>query len=369
MNQQILIVEDEQDTVELLRYNLEKNGYAAVIARNGEEAIDAMQCTSPDLVLLDVMMPALDGWEVCRILRESSKGKTIPIIMLSALADEDARVKGLALGADDYIAKPFSIKEVLLRIGGHAKRQQDIKQLQGREQEQDTSLRYLVHELRNALTVIGSYSALAVKKGDNDKYFKAVKTSAFHAESLLRDAALLSRIEKTGERLSVEPVNIGLLAREVVEIFEQTPRQNNTEFMIVNDTSVPALCNRTAIKQVLINLISNAVKYNRSDGKVWISLKETENRIDVAITDEGKGISYAELPKVFEKYYRAAGSEKIKGAGIGLYIVRLLLGAMDGTIQADSNPGLGSTFTFSLPRTRTASMTGTLHASGVPVIA
>lgn len=365
MTQQILIVEDEQDTVELLRYNLEKNGYAAVIARNGEEAIDIMQCGAPDLVLLDVMMPELDGWEVCRVLRESSKGKIIPIIMLSALADEEARVKGLVLGADDYIAKPFSVKEVLLRIGRHTKRRQDIRQLQAREQEQDTSFRYLVHELRNALTVIGSYSALAVKNGDHDKYFKTVKTSAFYAESLLRDAALLSRIEKDGEKLFVEPMNIGLLAQEVVEIFEQTTGRNNTQFVIVDDASAPALCNRTAIKQVLINLISNAVKYNRSEGKVWISLKETENRIDAAITDEGKGISQAEMPNVYGKYYRAAGSEKIKGAGMGLYIVKLLLEAMGGTIAAVSSPGLGSTFTVSLPRARAATLSGTVPgASG-----
>ncbi len=360
MKEQILIVEDEQDTAELLRYNLDKAGYAAVIARNGEEAIDAVQCNSPDLVLLDVMMPQLDGWEVCRVLRESSKGKTMPILMLSALADEEARIKGLSLGADDYISKPFSIKEVLLKVAGYVKRQQELRQFQDREKEHDTSLRYLVHEMRNAMTVLGGYSALAAEKGDHARYLKTIKASAFHAQSLLKDAALLSRLEKNAETLSVEPLDVGLLTREIIEIFEQTARRNNTEILLFNDASALVLTNRTATRQVLINLISNAVKYNRSDGKVWISLKETENRIDVSITDEGKGISQAELPKVFDKYYRAAGSEQITGAGMGLYIVRLLLGAMGGTIKAVSNPGLGSTFTFSLPRVRTATLSGTI---------
>lgn len=135
MNEQILIVEDEQDTAELLRYNLEKSGYTAVRARNGEEAIDAVQCNAPDLVLLDIMMPELNGWEVCKVLRESSKGRTIPVIMLSALADEEARVKGLGLGADDYVTKPFSVKELLLRVGRQIKRRQDIRRFQAREME------------------------------------------------------------------------------------------------------------------------------------------------------------------------------------------------------------------------------------------
>lgn len=363
MKEQILIVEDEQDTAELLRYNLDKAGYAAVIARNGEEAIDAVQCNAPDLVLLDVMMPEVDGWEVCRVFRESSKGKKIPIIMLSALVDEEARIKGLSLGADDYIAKPFSIKEVLLKVRRHVKRQQDLRQFQDREKEQNISMRYLVHEMRNAMTVIGGFSSLALKKDDYSRYLKTIKASALHANSLLNDAELLSRLENEGDTLSIEPVDINLLTAEVTDIVGLAAAQSKTEISVVNNASAMALGNSTAIRQILMNLLSNAVKYNRDSGKIRICFEETENRIDVSIIDEGKGISPAELPRVFDKYYRASGSEQIKGAGMGLYIATLLLKAMGGTIKAVSDQGAGSTFTFSLSRSRARASTRAIPTS------
>jgi len=210
MKKQILIVEDENDCAELLSYHLQKENYQTVIARNGEEAIDAVQCRTPDAILLDVMMPELNGWEVCRILRESTKGKTTPIIMLSALSDEEERIKGLSLGADDYVSKPYSMKELLLKIRKYIDRQQTLKQLKTREQEQDTAMQYMVHEMKNAMTVIGAYSTIALKKNDPRAYLKPINLAALHAESLLNDASLLAHLEKTGGRLTAEPIDLVL---------------------------------------------------------------------------------------------------------------------------------------------------------------
>ena len=131
MNKQILIVEDEYDCAELLRYNLQKEGYQTVIAHCGEEAINAVQRHTPDAVLLDIMLPELNGWEVCRILRESSRGKSLPIIMLTAMSDEEARIKGLSLGADDYLSKPYSMKELLLKVRKLIDKEQAINTTRG----------------------------------------------------------------------------------------------------------------------------------------------------------------------------------------------------------------------------------------------
>jgi signal transduction histidine kinase len=350
MNEKILIVDDEQDTAELLRYNLQKASYTTVIARNGEEAIDAVQCHAPDLVLLDVMLPELNGWEVCRIMRESSKGKSIPIIMLTALSDQEARIKGLSLGADDYIIKPFSVKELLLKARRYIDRQQELKQIQVREQEQNTSLRYLVHELKNSMTVISGFSRLAIEKDDPGHYLKTIKLSAAHVNSLLDDASLLSRLEKEESVLPLETVDINAYTDEVVGLFEDTAKKRNIEILAVNRTQSPILGNRTAIRQILINLLSNAVKYNRDNGKVWIHFEERQTRVDLSVTDEGRGIAQAELPKVCDKFYRASGSEQVKGAGLGLYIVKLVARGMGGTIKAVSNRGVGSTFTVSFQK-------------------
>src|SRR5512139_4187753 len=116
MNELILIVEDEGDVAELLRYNLQQAGYRTVVAEDGAQALGAVQYGDPDLILLDVMLPEMDGWQVCRIIRGSERASGVPIIMLSALNMEEARVQGLRIGADDYVTKPFSIQELLLRV-------------------------------------------------------------------------------------------------------------------------------------------------------------------------------------------------------------------------------------------------------------
>ncbi len=291
------------------------------------------------------MMPELNGWETCRILREGAKGKSLPIIMLTALSNEDERVKGLSHGADDYLSKPYSMKELLLKIKKHIYRQQTINQLQTREREQDTSVRYMVHELQNALSAIGGFSSLALRKGESNKYMKTINMAASHAESLLQDASLLSRLELGKEVLTAQPVAIGLLVDETIELLRDTAKKKHIEITSVNSSSSLVHGNRTAIKQVMINLLSNAIKYNREGGTIRISFDNNDDRVNISIQDDGDGIGQAEIGRIFDKFYRATGSERVKGAGLGLYIVKHLAEAMGGKVSVVSKPGTGSTFT------------------------
>jgi signal transduction histidine kinase len=347
MKEQVLIVDDEQDVAELLRYNLAKANYEPIVAYNGEEAINAVQCHDPQAVLLDVMMPELNGWEVCRVLRQSSKGRSLPIIMLTALSDEESRVKGLSLGADDYLAKPFSLRELLLKLRKAIDERRAVNLLRTREQEQETSLRYLVHEMKNSLTVIGGFTALAIKADEGGGRLRTVNAAARHAENLLEDISLLSRLENGGT-LPLEALDLAAEARDAVEFVRDTANKKSVELAVMKNAPVLVRADRTAIRQVLVNLLSNAVKYSRDRGRVWIYFDEREDRIEMTIRDEGPGIKHDELPRIFDKFYRAGGSERVKGAGLGLYIVKLLSAAMDGTVTAASDPGSGSSFTVSL---------------------
>jgi len=356
MKKQVLIVEDEQDLAELLAYHLQKEGYQTVIAHSGEEAIDAVPNDSFDAVLLDIMLPELNGWEVCRILRESAKGKSLPIIVVTALSDEEARIKGLSLGADDYVSKPYSMKELLLKIRKHIERHQTINQMKARELEQDTVVRYMIHELGNSLTTIGGYSSLALQKDDTNKFMRRINAAAAHAESLLQDASLLSRLEKGNDRLTTEPIAIGLLVNDAIDFLRDMAKSSNIEIIAEHITTSHVQGNGTAIRQILINLVSNAIKYNRKGGTVRISCDDKDDEVDITIRDEGSGISNAELAHIFDKFYRAAGSERIKGAGLGLYIVKLLTYAMGGAVSVISQPGKGSIFTVSFIKVKTAAL-------------
>ena len=350
MHKQVLIVEDERDVAELLRYNLEKENYRVLVAYSGEEAIEIVKCHMPDVVLLDIMLPELNGWEVCRILREGAKEICVPIIMLTALSSEEARIQGLTLGADDYVSKPFSIRELLLKIRKLIDRQQTLKMIQAKAQERDTSLRYLVHELKNSMNVIGGFSALGLRKEGAQDYLRTINVAAAHAESLLNDASLLTRLENQQGSLPMESLDMGSMAEEVVAVFRDTAKSRQIEIVFMNNTSSLISGNSTAVRQVLMNLLSNAVKYNRYGGRVWMTVEGMRDGIDVSITDEGCGIPRADIPKIFDKFYRAAGSEHVKGAGLGLYIVKLLIEAMGGKISAVSKPGVGSTFTVSFQK-------------------
>ena len=205
----------------------------------------------------------------------------------------------------------------------------------------------MVHELRNSLTTIGGFSSVALRKDHANKYLKTINIAAAHAESLLNDASLLSRLEKGRECLSREQVDINTLVQETIDFFHDTAKQSNIEIIAVNSATSPVKGDKTAIRQIMINLISNAVKYNRSGGKVRVSFDDRNGWVDISIKDEGYGILPDEHTRIFEKFYRAAGSERQKGAGLGLYIVKRLTEAMGGKVTVASLPGTGSTFTVS----------------------
>jgi len=348
MQETILIVEDEEDVAEMIRYNLEKESYRTVVAYSGAEALKAAEAHAPDLVLLDILLPDLSGWEVCRILRDSTENHSIPIVMLTALSSEEARIKGLTLGADDFVTKPFSIKELLLRIRNMIDRQHALRRVLKKEKEKDLSLKYLVHELKNSVTVIGGFSALAIRKKDPENYLERIAAVAKHADSLLNDASLLSRLETSEGSLPMDSMDIGALIEEVVDSYGDLAKQRQIEIALTNQTSPKVLGNATAIRQVLINLISNALKFSRAGGTVWISVTEDAQGAHLKVKDQGCGIAPKDLPRIFDRFYRAAGSEHIKGAGLGLYIAKLLVEAMAGKLSVESTLGAGSTFTASL---------------------
>lgn len=377
MNEQILIVDDENDCAELLRYNLQKENYVTEIAHNGKEALEAVERKMPDAVLLDVMMPELNGWEVCRILRENTKGKALPIIMLTALSDEGERIKGLSLGADDYLSKPYSMKELLLKIRKHLDRQQTINHLETRERKQDTALRCMVHELRNSLTAIGGFSSRALRQDDSNTYLKTIKTTASHAESLLRDAPLLSRLKTRGEVLPIKQVDISPLFSEPDD-FLPLAANSKVAHQQVNAASLLSEIAETAriligkkpvtvevktlalsvmistddvrLRQILINLVSNAAKFIEQ-GKIAITLSVIGSRVEIAVSDTGVGIKEEDLRNLFTPYDRSE-DEKHKekgGMGIGLAISKDLAESLGGTISVTSCYGKGTTFVVSLP--------------------
>jgi signal transduction histidine kinase len=233
-------------------------------------------------------------------------------------------------------------------------RHTQIRELRLREQEQDNAKRYLIHEMKNALSIIGGFSSLAARKNNGNPYLAQINSSALHMEALLDDVALLAKLEKGHGSLPREEVDVAGIAASLAESFRETAGTRHLSLTAGAPSSLKAVGNAAALRQILTNLISNAIKYNRDHGTVRITCEAIDNRVVLSVIDTGPGIRKEELEQVFNKFYRARGSEGIRGSGLGLYIAKLLAEAMGGGISVTSSLGEGSTFTLSLrlPQTR-----------------
>ncbi len=389
-NNRILIVEDEHDCAELLRYHLQKENYQTEIARSGKEAIEAVERQMPDAVLLDIMLPELNGWEVCRILREGPNGKSLPIIMLTALSDEKERVDGLSLGADDYLAKPYSMKELLLKLRKLLDRHQTVQELKAREQQQDTNLRYIVHELKSSLHVIGGFSSHALRRDDSNKYLKTINTAAAQAERVLNEAPLLSELEKSGQSLFLKRIDTGPMIGEEADCFHDAvqtkpPHQQVNVVSLVSGMAettrilvggkpitvkvttpfmdVMISTDNVKLRQILTNLVSNAVKFTEQ-GKIAITLSVIGSWMEISVSDTGIGIKEEDLHKLFTAYGRIkdAKTDGQDGMGFGLKISKDLAALLGGTISVTSSYGKGTTFILSLPLQQADSRRGLYSA-------
>ncbi|NTW65568.1 MAG: response regulator [Nitrospirae bacterium] len=346
----VLIVEDEPDVAELIRYNLDRDGFATLIAESGDRAVEAVLQSTPDLVLLDIMLPGMNGWEVCQTIRDRTTGRHVPIIMVSALTTEESRIKGLSLGADDYITKPFSVQELLIKTRNIVSRHAQIRELTAREQEQDSATRYLIHEMKNALNIIGGYSHLAALKSNGSPYLAEIHSSTLHMEALLNDVALLAKLEKGRGEILREEVDAAGIAASLADSLRERAETRHISLTTDGSSPINAIGSAVALRQILTNLISNAIKYNRDHGSVRITCEAVDDKVVLSVIDTGPGIGKDELAQVFDKFYRARSSEGIAGSGIGLYIAKLLTEAMGGSISVTSSLGKGSAFSLFLKR-------------------
>ncbi|OGP15678.1 MAG: hypothetical protein A2052_07385 [Deltaproteobacteria bacterium GWA2_54_12] len=336
--EKILIIEDELDLLDLLDFNLTRKGFVTAGALDGSEGLAKAEAFRPDLVILDLMLPGLDGWEVCRRLKE--KRKDIKVLMLTAKCMPEDKVKGLETGADDYMTKPFSVKELVIRAEKllAEKRQKDLH-------------RTVIHEISNRITTLGAYSRLMEGSEDGNtakKYMQSVCRQVDSTEELIHEAGVILGDESA----TLQPVALDV--REVLNVAAEAYRdaalRNGVEIRTEAGGPVEAFTDRYALKQIIFNLTGNAVKYARPFGAVELSVKRQDGRVLVTIKDNGIGIPAADLPYVFNHGFRASNAAgAAKGSGFGLYIVKVLCERLGSAINVKSVEGEGTGFTVELP--------------------
>ncbi|MFZ4394371.1 MAG: response regulator [Kiritimatiellia bacterium] len=358
----ILVADDEAKNRELLRDILEAQGYEVSFAEDGQQALDTAFADPPDVVLLDVMMPKFDGYEVCRQLRQDSRTAHLTILMITALRDRADRLKGIQAGANDFLAKPIDAEEIRLRVKNalHAKRLYDrvqdaLVQLKALENLRDNLTHMIIHDMRSHLMVVsGSYEIILMERDRISQTQQQFVTMGQNAcgELIEMVSSLLdvSRMEAGQMPLNLASSDILDIARAAVESVAVLAQAKALTVCVTGDAASRAV-DRDILRRVFVNLLGNAIKFSPEGGSIGVAVSSEGETVRVTVTDHGHGIPPAYHTKIFEKFGQVEDRKDNQkySTGLGLTFCKLAVEAHGGHIGVISLVGKGSTFWFELP--------------------
>ena len=365
----ILVVDDTEDNLDLLEFALKRKPIKMLRATSGMACLALAKDHKPDLILLDIQMPEMDGFETLKRLRASSETGKIPVIFLTAQKkDPESIAKGLALGADQYLTKPIDTEELLVRtkmLISLKKAEAELERLRA------DFMAMLVHDLRSPL--IGIKNVLELLQ-ESDKsapltqdYFELVNSAQMSANRLLElvsDLLDVSKYEAGNIAFDKASVPVSQFIDPILRQMDVQFRQRNVKLTTAYADGLPnVFVDAQKTEQVMMNFLSNALKFTKSGGTIGIAAeaitekihteREEMNRrfVRVTIIDTGVGISQEEIPLLFRRYKQTSSARitKQKGTGLGLVICKLIVEAQGGTVGVQSELGKGSTFSFTLP--------------------
>ena len=364
----VLIVDDTPANIDVLKSMLSGLGYRIYVATSGESAIKIAATVLPDIIVLDVMMPNMDGYETCQKLKQNVRlARDIPVIFVTAKTGTDDIVRGFQVGAVDYISKPIKAEEVRARISTHLRLQLLIKSqdkiISALEQSTNNSVGEVLnlgHELRTPLNSIIGYARHLEQvsaKDSNDRYQKctrAILSSGQYLALMINNLLDMAKLDAGRQTVEATEFSLNELLREVKEIIQPISIGAKTTISVQElKPDIMPVTDRLKLKQIMVNLAGNASKFTR-DGRIDISVSEQGERIDVHVKDTGVGMSAEDLEKIFNPFEQVSEpAPTIQGTGLGLSISKQFCDLLKGSINAISEPGVGSTFTVSFPRNLT----------------
>ncbi len=360
----IFIVDDDPTNLHVLVDALSHENVTVSAAKSGEEALKQVEKVNPDIILLDVLMPGIDGFETCRRLKENETTTEIPIIFMTALADTVNTVTGFEVGGVDYITKPFQVEDLLARVNAHLtirKQQQHIRkqneQLKELNATKDKFFSLIAHDLRNPLVGFLSFAHIIehledMGKDQSQELTRQFRESAENLFALLENLLAWSRIQRGILEYLPQQINIGAIAARNVKLLTLNAEQKQITLSNSSQAEIPVYADFNMLDTVIRNLLSNALKFTKRGGTVTISATYDENAVMVSVSDTGMGIAEEKLPNLFriDAKTQREGTDDEKGTGLGLILCKEFVERQGGSIWVESKVGKGSCFTVSLPR-------------------
>lgn len=357
----ILAVDDVLDNLILIKAILEGEGYEVNLATNGASALVEIEQWRPELVLLDVMMPEMDGYEVTRRVRQNTKLSYIPILLVTA-HDQSSVVKGLDAGADDFVRKPFDTDELLARVRSLLRLKRSLDEQEEMSRQREDFVSRLTHDLRTPLVAADRMLNLFLDEvfcpisAEMKEAIQAMIQSNQNLLQMVNTLLEVYRHEAGQKELALAPCDLQEICRNVIQELKPLAEQKGlnliceTQSTDQNGFNSVVVGDPLELRRVLVNLISNAIKFTDA-GSVKVHLFQEQKQKDqvliVQVQDTGQGIAWEDQEIIFERFRQ--GRNKRADSGLGLYLSRRIIEAHHGAINVQSQPGQGSVFTVQLP--------------------
>ena len=371
----ILLVDDDPNNIKLLKAILMREYDHLVDASNGEEVIERVAETRPDLILLDVMMPGIDGFEVCRRLKENEETKIIPILMVTSLTEKEHRVRAMEVGADDFLSKPVDQTELLIRVKSllriksyHDELRESYREiaeknerLEQLEEIRDGLIHMIIHDLKNPLMAISGNVELVMMEENTlsqKQNQRLVQCYQYCRElgDMIQNLLDSKRIEEGKLIPSLQATEPGELVDAVLGQFTSRIEEKQISLHFPKPDMIPSVrIDPGLIKRVIANLLGNAIRHTPEEGKIEIFMDYTPESqcLGLSVKDNGNGLSPAYREKIFDKFEQArlkSAGVSLGQSGLGLAFCKMAVEAHQGKIWVESDgEGSGSSFRFVVP--------------------
>ena len=360
----ILIVDDTVTNVLLLQVILKNAKYNTISAASGQEALDKVESDTPDLILLDIMMPGMNGFEVAQILKSSETNKEIPIIFLTALNTSQDIVKGFKTGANDYISKPFNKEELLIRVNHQislvaAKRAIDRQneELRSTIMNRDRLYSVIAHDLRSpmgSIKMIFNMLMLNLTKESigRDMYelLSMANKTAEETFSLLDNLLKWTKCQAGRQKTVFQTTDLVELIEDGLAVFSSMSQVKNINIRFAPPEKIEVNTDMDMVKTILRNLLSNAIKYSQDNSEITVSINQNDDSAIINVTDHGCGIKSEDQDKLLKSdtHFTTYFTKNEEGSGLGLLLCKDFAQKIGGDLWFVSEEGKGSTFSFSV---------------------
>ncbi len=349
----VLVVDDQQANVRMVSSLLARSGYRVLASLGGADGLEQARAEQPDVMLLDMRMPGMDGFEVLRQLKEDVATRDLPIIFLTADVDRENLIRAFAEGAIDYITKPFVAEELLARVRNHIDLKCSRDSLRRFAQDKQEMAELVAHDLRNYFANIvfaaELLSSSAELKDGHRRLADSIKSSADTGMLFLQ--AFLEQQEQQAHGAAIEPLPVRQMLCEVVDLLGRAAKAKSIHLDLLPHDMVIVSGLRAGVTHVLQNLVSNAIKYSPRDTRVEITAVRHGKCGRMQVLDRGPGIDETDQAQLFQRFTKLSNepTEGESSTGLGLALSKQQARAMGGNLWYELREGGGSVFTLELP--------------------